>query len=63
MPIDLELEMLALMCFSVFGVIYAYAGYPALLYVLGSLKRTPEVSSDTSPGDLSANGDAHHLGV
>lgn len=35
--------MFALMCLSVFGVIYAYAGYPALLYVLGSLKRTAVV--------------------
>ncbi len=26
--------MFALMCLSVFGVVYAYAGYPALLYVL-----------------------------
>lgn len=33
--------MFALMCLSVFGVVYAYVGYPALLYVLGLFAATP----------------------
>ncbi|MBK8335789.1 MAG: glycosyltransferase family 2 protein [Sterolibacteriaceae bacterium] len=36
--------MLALMLLSAFGVIYAYVGYPALLYVLGLLRSPPETS-------------------